>query len=73
MNCANANSVYQASFSMPTQEPWIKANLFMNITVMQTPPRTFQSPDCGNSIGTNVFNQTFRIYTPLQHRPDTPG
>ena len=30
---------------------------------MRTPPRKFQSPDCGNFIDTNVFNQTFRIYT----------
>ena len=45
--------------------PWIKANLChdMHVMCMWTPPRKFQSPDCGNFIDTNVFNQTFRIYT----------
>ena len=45
--------------------PWIKANLChdMHVMCMRTPPRKFQSPDCGNFIDTNVFNQTFRIYT----------
>ena len=31
------------------------------------------SPGCGHANVINLFNQTFRIYIPLQHRPVTPG
>ena len=43
---------------------------------MRTPPRKFQSPDCGNFIDTNVFNQnihtTMMEKTFLMYESSTP-